>query len=241
MRLAFLAVITSGLWAQTFEVASLRPRDPSTAPMMNCQGGPGTQDPSHYNCTNVPIAYLAQLAYGETFQTMDVPEWTSTTLQGFTLRAVIPGGATKEEFHTMLRSLLEDRFHLKWHRETREVQAYILSVIAPKMQRSAPRTAPSVRMNYEGLIHINARRQPVASLTDQLYVLLQARVIDETNLAGEFDYDLEFVSPTLTGTEIDGQSVFTALREKLGLSLRNTKKPQSVFIIDSADRIPTEN
>jgi uncharacterized protein (TIGR03435 family) len=236
-----VVVMASALWGQTFEVASVRPRDPASNPMMNCQGGPGTQDPLHYTCTNVPIAYLAQVAYSENFQTMDVPEWTSTTLEGFNLRAVLPEGATKEQFQEMLRNLLEERFHLKWHRENRDVQTYVLSVLEPKIQASKPTTVRSLKMNYEGLIHIEGRRLPIQYLTDQLYVLLQARVVDETGLTGEFDYDVEFVSPTLTDAQIDGPTVFTALREKMGLGLKATKRSTPIFVIDRVDRNPTEN
>jgi uncharacterized protein (TIGR03435 family) len=50
---------------------------------------------------------------------------------------------------------------------------------------------------------------------------------------------LEFVSP-LTTAPVDGPSVFSALSD-LGFSLKAGKRPVKVFVIDSADRIPTPN
>ena len=72
-----------------------------------------------------------------------------------------------------------------------------------------------------------------------LIPMLQKRVVNETNLEGAFDFDLEFVSPAAT-TSVEGPSAFAALSD-LGFSLKPGKRPVKLFVIDSADRILTPN
>jgi uncharacterized protein (TIGR03435 family) len=60
--------------------------------------------------------------------------------QRFDLRATVPKGATKEQFRLMLQNLLAERFKLKIHHETREIQRYELRVTKGglKFKESAP-------------------------------------------------------------------------------------------------------
>jgi uncharacterized protein (TIGR03435 family) len=48
----------------------------------------------------------------------------------FHIVATIPEGATREQFHKMLHNLLVERFQLMVHRETREMETFLL-VVAP--------------------------------------------------------------------------------------------------------------
>ena len=231
------------LLAQTFEAASVKPRDPLESEALSCSGGPGTKDALHYRCTSVPISVLAMTAYDVPIQDMDVPDWTATTLNGYDIQAVIPDGATQDQFRIMLRNLLTERFHLKWHRETKELDSYILTALKPKFRPSSPDTKYSLigsnLYDREQPIRILARAMTMPRFANILVPILQSRVTNETNLEGPFDFDLEFASPAAT-TPADGPSVFTAFSE-LGLSLKAGKRPVNVFVIDSADRVPTPN
>ncbi len=64
-------------------------------------------------------------------------------------------------------------------------------------------------------------------------------VVDETGIAGSFDIKLEF-APDLE-EEWPLPSLFTALRETLGLELKAQKIPVVNLFIDHVDRVPTEN
>jgi uncharacterized protein (TIGR03435 family) len=65
-----------------------------------------------------------------------------------------------------------------------------------------------------------------------------------TGLPGGFSFELEFapdldeVTPAATDA---APSLFTALREQLGLELRRSKAPVELFVIDHIDKTPTEN
>jgi uncharacterized protein (TIGR03435 family) len=73
-------------------------------------------------------------------------------------------------------------------------------------------------------------------------------VLDKTGLAGLFDIKLKFAreqSPSDAGapsaaTDPAEASLFTAIREQLGLKLESGKAPVDVLVIDHVER-PSEN
>lgn len=80
--------------------------------------------------------------------------------------------------------------------------------------------------------------KPVAILASNLGNQLGRFVIDKTELAGDYDWLLEWsLDPTADSTE---PSLFTAVREQLGLRLTAQKGPMPMLVIDSASKL-TEN
>jgi uncharacterized protein (TIGR03435 family) len=69
-------------------------------------------------------------------------------------------------------------------------------------------------------------------------------VVDRTGLAGTFDVELKWAAELPPGAQLngapappsDGPSLFTALREQLGLKLEATRASVPVLVIDSAQR-----
>jgi len=57
--------------------------------------------------------------------------------------------------------------------------------------------------------------------------------IDQTHLNGKYGFTLSYAPEVLTG-DIAGPSIFTALEEQPGLSLKPGKGPVDVVVIDSA-------
>jgi uncharacterized protein (TIGR03435 family) len=86
----------------------------------------------------------------------------------------------------------------------------------------------------------------MAQLAVRLTPFAGRPVIDRTNLAGEFAFDLRYVPelPPIVGTRVppaaDGDSLFTAVREQLGLALKAARGPVEVVVIDGVQR-PTDN
>src|SRR2546422_352703 len=72
----------------------------------------------------------------------------------------------------------------------------------------------------------------------------QRRVLDETGLTGRFDIDLTwdptFDAPADQRAPSDAPSVFTAVREQLGLRLEPAKARVPVLVIDAIEP-PTED
>jgi uncharacterized protein (TIGR03435 family) len=86
-------------------------------------------------------------------------------------------------------------------------------------------------------------------LADSLAPSVNRVVLDKTGLTGGFDFELEWTPEQMPPARADrpepvvdptGPSIFTALREQLGLKLESSRAPVDVVVIDSAER-PTPN
>jgi uncharacterized protein (TIGR03435 family) len=91
-----------------------------------------------------------------------------------------------------------------------------------------------------------------AMLANVLSNQLGRAVQDETGLKGVFDFKLEWEPDADTrSTNVDdasestgarsGPSIFTAIREQLGLRLEQRKGPVEVIVIDHIASTPTAN
>jgi uncharacterized protein (TIGR03435 family) len=114
----------------------------------------------------------------------------------------------------MLQSLLEERFQLKLHRETRNVPLYILTLGTggPELKlsedQSDPRVAPLQNIPLDqprGMIRrtgddLTARAVRMSSLANFLSQWLGVPVLDKTGLDGLFDFKLHWTPPPFAGT-----------------------------------------
>ena len=121
-----------------FEVASIK-RNLSVQ-----SGGGGGPRGDRFAMRNMNVAGLIQYAFrpagGQLFrqQIIGGPEWSRT--DRYDIDAKMSGSVpsiTSGQIKAMVQSLLEDRYQLKWHRETHELPGYDLVVAKGglKMQR----------------------------------------------------------------------------------------------------------
>jgi bla regulator protein blaR1 len=165
----------------------------------------------------------------------------------------------------MLLPLLADRFQLKVHTEVRDlpVLALVVAKGGPKLREAKPGdTYPNGIKGFDGqggagLMHmgpgqLTAQGLPMSSVARLLSQQLGLMVQDETGLTGKYDFTLQW-SPdrgaaddgppppdNSASTESAGTSVFTAIREQLGLKLESRKAPVEVLVIDHVEA-PSEN
>ena len=69
------------------------------------------------------------IRYGFQVQDSEIvgaPDWANTFDNGFDIEAKPDRAVSEEECRAMVRSLLEDRFHLSTHKEAREASVYAL-------------------------------------------------------------------------------------------------------------------
>jgi uncharacterized protein (TIGR03435 family) len=72
------------------------------------------------------LQLLMQNAYTvQSFQIVGAPAWINS--EHYDIEAKAAGNPSRAELFLMLQSLLEDRFQLKFHRETRELPVYALA------------------------------------------------------------------------------------------------------------------
>jgi uncharacterized protein (TIGR03435 family) len=180
-----------------------------------------------------------------------------------------PDGPARELL-LMMRSLLEERFKLKAHRETRELPIYELVIaradgrLGPEMRKPAADCDAAIAAGIPpprkpgepppcGLMGGPARTiaggATMQQLAANLSIHLERMVFDKTGLAGRFAFNLawtpdqiptEAPTPGIPPIDPNGPSLVTALQEQLGLKLEATKGPVEVLVVDSVEH-PTED
>jgi uncharacterized protein (TIGR03435 family) len=111
--------------AQHFEVASVKVAAPAMV-RSQVKGGPGSNDPGQITYTGMTLSELLRRAYSVQRQQIAGPRWMEEGR--FDIVAKLPAGTTKRDLATMLQNLLEERFGLAAHRETRIMPTYSLVI-----------------------------------------------------------------------------------------------------------------
>lgn len=243
-----------------FEVASVKP---------NRSGDSGRfirPSTGRLSITNMTLKNLLTIAYGvRDFQISGGPTWIDSDHYDIEAKPA-SNVAPKQMEGPMLQALLEDRFMLRIHRETKELPVYVLTVgkngfnIPPASENncvpfdpsnpplpSARSRNPSEMCGFLGLGRgsLNAKQVSMEAIAIALSQLLGRTVVDKTGITGEIDGHLTFApeqaaDPTLPPSDATSPSIFTAIQEQLGLKLDSAKGPVEVLVVDHAER-PTEN
>lgn len=213
--------------------------------------------PDSYTAENAPLARLIGPAYGVRPDTIvGGPGWLHE--RTFDINAKI-APADVDTFSrlsfrqkdAMLQQILTSRFLLKAHSEKRIGPIYQL-VIAKGASEKGRKLQPSTETPAELATkqdlsvtneEIRATDIPMAQLVKVLWGILGRPVVDGTDMGGSFSYDLKW-TPEYEIFAGDDQgpnpSIFTAIREQLGLELRPAKGPVDTLVVDSVT-LPTTN
>jgi uncharacterized protein (TIGR03435 family) len=248
--------------ALAFEAVSIKPSDPNGRMFMRDSAG-------QMSYANVTVKTLILSAYQiRDFQLSGGPAWIASSRYDVTAR--VPSGSHvdfpadpmtatdhqretfRQQRQAMVRAMLADRFGLVIHKETRELPVYALTVAkdGPKFRDNGGKVSdPDLR---PGMVRFNNGIfiAPQASMGDLVQVLSEMSdrtILDRTGLNGKYDLELKwspnqgFLNPDDTGSALpDGPSLFTALREQLGLRLDPSKGPVETVVIDRVET-PSEN
>lgn len=238
--------------APAFEVASIKPGDPS-ARGVRIQVAPG----GRFTASNVTLKFLIQYAYGvKDFQITGTPGWGGSDRYEVSAKGEEGENASGDQLKLMMQTLLAERFKLTFHRETKELPVYGLVVAknGSKLQQSEAADRQQLRMG-RGLI--SGKGMSMAMLANQLAQQLGRSVIDQTGLKGQYDIQLEWTPDTTErkgmgdgdprpnseaapAPDPSGPSIFTAVQEQLGLKLEGQKGPVDILVIDHVEK-PSEN
>lgn len=232
-----------------FEVASVKPSKPGSE-----EGGlhpaPGGQ---RYVGLNWKLRKYLSVAYQvKPEQIAGGPAWLDTDLYDLNAAAAKPTNIV--ELHVMLQNLLTERFKLQFHRETKEMQVYALTVNKGGTKNLSSHPNPgggglNFNKDVEQFLH-EVWTAKGATMDYFAFVLagsLDRPVINQTGIEGCFDFRFKFTWPlpegmkegqSMNGTPIDasGPSLYQALETQLGLKLEARKAPVEVMAIDHAER-----
>jgi uncharacterized protein (TIGR03435 family) len=190
-----------------------------------------------------------RLAYQVKDHQISAPAWMAS--QRFDLAATLPEGTESIQAPEMLRTLLEERFHLACHWEPKEMAVLGLEVakggfkpskVAPAWPGSwtaatGPGPGGGLLAVSAGARFIRMKAVPMGAFADRLTGFTDRPVLDMTELAGTYDFEVTFA----TGESDAAPSLFTALQQQLGLKLEARKATVKTVVIDRADKLPTEN
>ncbi len=263
MRTYILLVLSTALLAQEFDVASIKPSAP---PDTTYTIGGVAYPPKSFRFTpggglqtvGSTLKDLIVLAYDVQAQIQGVPPWAAVDRYDVTAKAAEGEGDPAALTRDAERQKWTEGIRLRdaraarragstalpstWAR-TREFAIYELHV-----DRNGPKSDALKESNATSgtsflgnqMIGKGGDMHDVALL---LGSVLQKTVVDKTGLTGRYDFTLRWAAEQLslvpgtpTADAEKSPSLFTALREQLGLRLTSTRGPLEVLVIDRAEK-----
>ncbi|HTH54234.1 MAG TPA: M56 family metallopeptidase [Edaphobacter sp.] len=234
----------------SFEVATIKPSDPNSKG--KGFGGP----PRHFQTHNTTLNDLIMFIYGvNTKQIIGAPSWSETDKFDITTgQPDVPGSPNQEQVKIMMRKLLETRFGLKFHKDKKELSAYVLGVAkdGPKLTKSTgdPNNPPAFFFTKFG--HLTVRNATMDDFANGMQgAVFDRPVVNHTGLEGRWDCTLKW-TPDDTQFQVFGAKivpdesadapppVFTAIQEQIGLKLDAAKTMVDVMVLDHVEK-PSEN
>ncbi len=205
---------------------------------------------------------LIRTAYGvEAERVLGGPNWLESDT--FDVIAKLPAGSTAETAKPLLRALLADRFQLVVHDDTKPVPAYAVKIgkraqlkqsdgtgdtgckftAPPPPAPGASPPAPLFAYSCSNMTMAKFAEALATTIFLAPQYLNDRVVVDETELKGAWDFDLNFTPRgmiTPTGPMPGTVSLFEAI-EKLGLRLDPVDVPMPVIVVDSVNQKPSAN
>ncbi len=201
---------------QEFEVASIKLSDQNAQSQAVSAGIHIDGAMVRYSAVDLKIIIAA--AWGVKNYQISAPDWMAA--ERWNITAKLPDGSDRKEIPAMIQALLRDRFQMKTHRETRELQVYGLIVAkdglklketpADPAAASADVPKPAVNVgasaggggtvvNYGngayftiGNDKLEGRKMQMSVLGDILARFADRPVVDMTGLKGNYDFTMEF-------------------------------------------------
>jgi uncharacterized protein (TIGR03435 family) len=213
------------------------------------------------------IVLLTQAFHATSFEQLaGVPDWANGERFDVMAKAPSEGPSAppmeRAAVEPMMRALLLDRFKMKYHFEDREVSAYSLVTVKPKMKKADPasrafcsRPTPPLGGSAQGSWVVSCQNVTMAQFADRLQNMapgLYWPVTDATGIDGTWDFSLTFNLNAGMGGMRGGDAdqaadpsgaltIFEAVERQLGLKLEKRKRTVQMGVIDHLEQKPTEN
>jgi len=237
-------------------------------------------NPGVFVATNASTFDLIRTAFGvKDYQISGAPDWFYSELYDVDAKAeksvideIQQQGKDQRSLanQRMAQALLEDRFKMTLHHETKNLPAYSLVVAEPGKLREAqgdcppPSTQPDwqpgmpsppppcgdLRLFY-WVGYFDGLKVPVTKLVATLSDLTRTVVSDKTNLTGKYDINFEWAPepsqfpprPAYVPApqpDPNREPLPTAIQKQLGLKLEPQTAPIDILVIDHVEK-PSQN
>jgi uncharacterized protein (TIGR03435 family) len=237
--------------APAFEAASVNPCKPGTpAPPGEHAGMAQFVYPGgRFEAKATTIKFLLEWAYGILpIQHSDGPSWMDD--DRYDIFAKADGNPPEHEMKLMVQTLLAERFHLKFHRESKDLPVLVISVgkTAPKLfpakegETHSLQASPLTGADQKAVsFHIVATRFTLAQFSEAFARQLGRVIVDETGLKGNYDFTMDLTPDENRPNPLDASLLIAGLRDQLGLALKSQKGPVDFLVIENVDRVAAEN
>lgn len=231
---------------QTFAVATIKPSLSDAIPLTQIRGNRFATE----RATFVDVFKYAFNVHPD--QVVGGPDWIRVQKFDILADPETEKRPTSDQMKALVQQLLIERFHLVMHQERKVLSVYALvkAADAPKLTKSTadPSGIPVVAYDPRGELRVGNATMANLAVFLQRFVL-DRPAIDQTNIVGHFDASLRWTPDNLrAGSSPEDQrldatsspTLFTAIKEQLGLKLQPTKAPIDVFVIDRVEQ-PSAN
>lgn len=224
-----------------FEVASIHPVTPEFRPGVGILAGLRIDGVQLH--ASMPLRAFVTIAWTARPWQFEAPDWMGS--QWFEISATLPKGHAKD-VREMLQALLTERFHMKTHRETKELPIYALTLaktgitakedpldpighssqaLSTSSETSTVSTLQRGATLAIGGDKIEAKKFTMSMFADQLTHFVDRPIVDQTGLAADAAYDL-----TLELAHED----FLASRVRGALASGFTPPPEALKLLESS-------
>jgi uncharacterized protein (TIGR03435 family) len=199
-------------------------------------------DRSRVDIGGYSVVMLLSTAFRVARQQVAAPDFASS--EYFDIQAKLPEGAARDQVPEMLQAMLEERFKLSYHHETRDYPLTFLTLgkTGMKLHRLPDDTPPSTKSTP--LPDGGARMTLVGKLSGLFPVMNSfggLQVVDETGLDGIYTWVREqHAEPGVPYQEVVQQG-FRAMLEAAGLKMETRKVPKDTIVVDHVEKLPAEN
>lgn len=239
-----------------FGIADVHARAPNSILSMRTGFAHG-----RYELRNATMVDLIQTAWGvDADKVVGGPGWLE--IDRFDVVGTAPADSTPDTLETMLRGLLEERFHLVAHKDTKDLPAYAMTVgkkslleqadgsgetgckLQPGKNPASPRPVPGEPVLFA------CRNTTMADLAQALpnlrgasSYLFNYAVVDRTGTKAAWNFSVKWSQLVngSAGPAADAITLFEAFEKQLGLKLELARVPTPVVVVDSVNRRPTAN
>ena len=225
-----------------FEVASIKMVDPHSLDDLVRGIGVLSFSPLPANrltIRNAPLGILVAFAFkADSYQIEAKPGSLDSHEYDVIAKAEGDLALTTDEMRPLLQQLLQQRFHLAAHWESRTVPGYEL-VVAKGGAKLQP--AKEGEHSYGQILPdgVQAWGYGLDSLAAILHSPTGRPVVNKTGISGKYDIKLDYAPRDDPNSTLP--DLFTALQDQLGLKLVSQKVPVQILVIDHVDQTPTEN
>lgn len=219
-----------------FEVAAITPVAEKDRRATNI----GQYGLPHFSLLGVSMSFLLSFSFDvQPADFIDAPHGLDDAVFDVQVTSADGTSLTYEALKPRMQQMVEQRFCLKAHTGTKEVAGYALVIAKGGVKVTQGNTPGERGSGYIMQNELSGTNIDMGALASMLASPAGRAVEDQTGLQGKYTIKVQF-SPA-ADAESTLPSIFTAVREQLGLELKPARVPVRTLVIEHLNLTPTDN